>query len=251
MAADTLTGNPYASFGYSVAEAAPADRITFIRRTYTHLAMAVYAFAALLWLYFQTPFADWVMAQVQAAPWLLLASFGGFMVVSWVANRWAMSETSVVQQYAGLIGYVFAQSILILPMMWFAQDKVIELAPGQNVNVIGAAGLVTLVMFGGLTALVWLTGKDFSFLGYGLGIAGMGIFALIVAGFFFQGLNLGIWFSVALIVFASAYILYDTSNVMNHYRPTQHVAASLALFSSVALLFWYVLRLFIALSNRD
>jgi FtsH-binding integral membrane protein len=173
------------------------------------------------------------------------------MVVSWVANRWAMSETSVVQQYAGLIGYVFAQSILILPMMWYAQDKVIEFAPGQNVNVIGAAGLVTLVMFGGLTALVWLTGKDFSFLGYGLGIAGMGIFALIVASMFFGGLNLGIWFSVALIVFASAYILYDTSNVMNHYRPTQHVAASLALFSSVALLFWYVLRLFIALSNRD
>ncbi len=173
------------------------------------------------------------------------------MVVSWVANRWAMSETSVAKQYAGLVGYVVAQSIFILPMLWFAQDKTMQLAPGQDVNVIGAAGLVTLVMFGGLTAIVWLTGKDFSFLGYGLGIAGMGIFALIVASFFFGGLNLGIWFSVGMIVFASAYILYDTSNVMHHYRPTQHVAASLALFASVALLFWYVLRLFIALSSRD
>lgn len=251
MAADTLTGNPYASFGYSVAEAPAATRVAFIRRTYTHLAMAIYAFAALQWAYFQTPFADWVMAQMQAMPWLLLASFGMFMVVSWVANRWAMNETSVAQQYAGLVGYVVAQSIFMLPMLWFAQDKTMQLAPGQDINVIGAAGVVTLVMFGGLTALVWLTGKDFSFLGYGLGIAGMGIFALIVASMFFGGLNLGIWFSVGMIVFASAYILYDTSNVMNHYRPAQHVAASLALFASVALLFFYILRLFMSLSNRD
>lgn len=250
MAADTLSGNPYASFGYSVAEAAPADRVTFIRRTYTHLAMAVYAFAALEWAYFQTGFADWVGAQIQAAPWILLASVGLFMVVSWVANRWAMSETSVAQQYAGLIGYVLAESVFMLPLLWYAQDRVIEFAPGQSVNVIGAAGLVTLVMFGGLTAMVWLTGKDFSFLGYGLGIGGIAVFALILCSAI-MGWNLGTWFSVAMIVFASAYIVYDTSNVMHRYRPTQHVAASLALFASVALLFWYVLRLFIALSNRD
>jgi FtsH-binding integral membrane protein len=42
--------------------------------------------------------------------------------------------------------------------------------------------------------------------------------------------------------------LYDTSNVLHHYRIGQHVAASLALFASVALLFWYIVRLF--LSNR-
>jgi FtsH-binding integral membrane protein len=62
---------------------------------------------------------------------------------------------------------------------------------------------------------------------------------------------LGIWFSAAMIVFASGYILYDTSNVLHHYRTDQYVAASLALFASVALLFWYVLRIMIALSNRD
>ena len=56
---------------------------------------------------------------------------------------------------------------------------------------------------------------------------------------------------LAMIGFACGYILYDTSNILHHYRTDQHVAASLALFASVALLFWYVLRLLMALSSRD
>jgi FtsH-binding integral membrane protein len=49
-----------------------------------------------------------------------------------------------------------------------------------------------------------------------------------------------------MIVLASGYILYDTSNVLHRYRTDQHVAAALALFASVAILFWYVLRLFMS-----
>ena len=49
-----------------------------------------------------------------------------------------------------------------------------------------------------------------------------------------------------MIVLASGSILYNTSAIMYHYAPGQHVAASLSLFASVALLFWYVLRLFMS-----
>ena len=53
-------------------------------------------------------------------------------------------------------------------------------------------------------------------------------------------------FSVAMIGLAAGYILFYTSNVLHHYRKDQHVAASLALFASLALLFWYILRIFIS-----
>ena len=72
--------------------------------------------------------------------------------------------------------------------------------------------------------------------------------ALIAISIFF-GMHLGVWFTVAMIAFAAGYILYDTSNVMHHYQPNQHVAASLALFASVALMFWYVLQLFMSFSD--
>jgi FtsH-binding integral membrane protein len=58
------------------------------------------------------------------------------------------------------------------------------------------------------------------------------------------GWNLGAWFSLIMIVFASAVILYTTSKVLHKYTSTQYVAAALEIFAAVALLFWYVLRLF-------
>jgi FtsH-binding integral membrane protein len=45
---------------------------------------------------------------------------------------------------------------------------------------------------------------------------------------------------------AGAAILYDTSNVLLRFPEDRYVAAALELFASVALMFWYVLRLFMS-----
>jgi len=52
-----------------------------------------------------------------------------------------------------------------------------------------------------------------------------------------------------MVVLAMAIILYNTSNVMQRYNTNQHVAASLSLFASVALLFWYVLQIFMSMDD--
>jgi FtsH-binding integral membrane protein len=54
-----------------------------------------------------------------------------------------------------------------------------------------------------------------------------------------------------MVAYAGAAILYNTSNIMHEYRPDQHVAAALALFASVALLFWYILRIVMAFTGDD
>jgi FtsH-binding integral membrane protein len=117
-------------------------------------------------------------------------------------------------------------------------------------QVIVSAGVLTLIMFGGLSILVFATKADFSFLRMFLMWGGILALGIVLCGALFQ-FQIGMWFSVAMIALASGYILYDTSNVLHHYRTDQHVAASLALFASVALLFWYVLRLLIQLQGRD
>jgi hypothetical protein len=63
------------------------------------------------------------------------------------------------------------------------------------------------------------------------------------------GFQLGTWFSVAMIGFAGAAVLYDTSNIIHVYPEDRYVSAAMQLFASIALMFWYVLRLFI--SNRN
>jgi len=239
---DPNQANPYASFGDIVARSPAAERSTFIRKTYIHLTAAVYAFAAVAYAIFQMVDVDALMVKYTAIPYAHFMMLGGFMLVSWIANSWAQSNASRGMQYAGLMLYVVADAVFFVPLLWMAQQY------AGPTNIIATAGVITLVIFGGLTAIVFLTGADFSFLRTALMLGGFGAIGLIVCGMIF-GFDLGVFFSVAMVVFAGGYILYDTSNVLHHYRTDQYVAAALALFASVALLFWYVLR--IVMSSRD
>jgi len=86
---------------------------------------------------------------------------------------------------------------------------------------------------------------DFSFLGGALIVGSFVALGTIVASILF-GFNLGTFFAGIMVLFAGAAILYSTSNVFLRYRTDQYVAASLSLFASIALLFWYILRILLS-----
>ena len=217
-----------------------ADRVGFIRRTYAHLTGAILAFVlieALILAVFGDRLAGPIQTMTGGWNWLIVLA--AFMGVSYVADRWAHSDTSRGMQYLGLSLFVLAEAIIFLPLIYIADRHF----PGT----IQSAGIVTAVVFAGLTATVFITKADFSFLRMGIGIGMCVALAVIVLGIVFGWDSLfGFWFSFAMVILASACILYSTSNVLHTYHTNQHVAASLALFSSVALLFWYVLQLFMS-----
>lgn len=227
-----------------VIDAAPEARALFIRRTYTHLAMAILAFIGLEVIFFQSGFARAFARTIfGAGGFAWIGVLVAFMVVSWIADKWAHSSTSLGVQYTGLTVYVVAEAVLFVPILYYATAFAGD-------SVIPTAAIITGLLFLGLTFTAFTTRKDFSFLGGILKIGFCVAFGLIVAGAAF-GFNLGLWFSGGMILFAGAAILYTTSNIIRHYNTEQHVAASLSLFASVALLFWYVLRILIALTSRD
>ncbi len=214
-------------------------RATFINRTYQHLLGAIVGFAAVEVLLFTSGLAEPIARTMLGGSWLLV--LGAFMIVSWFASRVALSSQSLAKQYAALAGFVVAEAIIFVPMLYIANS----MAEG----VIESAAVVTLLGFAGLTAVAFITRKDFSFLGGLLRWGFIVALVLIVAGVLF-GFDLGTFFSVAMIGLAGGAILYDTSNVLHHFPEDRYVGAALQLFASVALMFWYVLRLFLAF-GRD
>lgn len=115
-------------------------------------------------------------------------------------------------------------------------------------DILMQAAMTTLFMFTGLTAVVFLTKTDFSFLRTILIVGGFVSLGTIVVGAIF-GFNLGLWFSVGMVVLASISILYQTDQIKNKYGTQQYVGASLQLFASVMLLFWYILRILMSRRN--
>jgi FtsH-binding integral membrane protein len=224
--------------GIPVDRRSVSARAEFIARTYNHLMGAIVGFVGVELLLFGSGVAEPIARTLLGGSWLLV--LGAFMIVGWIASGVAARSESLGSQYAALAGYVVAEAVIFVPLLYLADS----VAPG----VIQSAAVVTLLAFAGLTAIVFVTRKDFSFLRSLLMFGGvLAVVAIVGASLF--GFALGTWFSVAMVGFAGGAILYDTSNVLHHYPEDRYVAAALSLFASVALLFWYVLQLF--MSSRD
>jgi FtsH-binding integral membrane protein len=222
-----------------VSQASVSERTDFYKRTYLHVAIAVLAFMVVE--SFLLKFIPGEMiGMMLGGSYVWLFIIGLFWLGSFIANKFAFS-LSRSAQYFGLGLYVLLEAIIFLPMLYIASAY-------SGGEVILQAAIITLSMFGGLTALVFMSGYDFSFMRTGITIGGFIALGLIVAGAIF-GFNLGLWFSVGMVVLASASILYQTSQIKDTYTTDQYVGAALQIFASVMLLFWYILR--ILMSRRD
>lgn len=230
------------TFGNSAADALPEHRARFIRKTYLLLAAAIAAFIGVEVFLFASGAAAMIANVIFSGGsmgWLLV--LGLFMGISFLANRWAVSEVSSMTQYFGLGIFILAEAVVFVPLLFIAAYY------ATDPNVILKAGVTSLGLFLGITATVFITRSDFSFLGPIVAIGGFAALGFIVASAIF-GFSLGTVFAFVMVAFAGTAILYETSNVLHRFNTNQHVAASLALFASVALLFWYILRIY---SSRD
>src|SRR5262245_29378834 len=225
----------------TVAAAPVSERVAFIRRTYAHVAGAVLAFVGLSAALIGTGLAEQLTHDMLSSrlSWLLVLVV--FMGGTFAAQYMAHGHKSVGVQYAGLALYVLLYTLVFVPLLTIASNPKYGVgSPSLPLQ----AGLVTLLVFGGLTAAVFTSGKDFSFLGPALWVGSFVALGLIVASLVF-GFSLGLVFCAAMVALAAGFIIYDTSNIIHRYGTGDHVAASMALFGSFALLFWYILRIFL------
>lgn len=214
-------------------------RVAFYKKTYTYLAFAVLLFVVVEYLFLQVDFIVNIgMQMIQGWTWLLV--LGGFMFVTSYAERLAMGSKDKTVHHAALFLYVVAEAFIFVPLIFIAT----QVAEANQTDVLTQAAVMTIALFGGLSAIVFITKKDFSFLKSIITIGSFIALGLIIAGSLFGGFNLGLWFSVGMVALAAGSILYQTSNMIHRYEEEQYVAASLGLFASLMLLFWYIVSIF-------
>jgi len=217
-------------------DAAQSERVAFIRKTYAHVAGSIVAFALILAALVNfVP--DETMRQIffgSRFSWLIV--MGVFMVATMAAQRMANTGASIATQYLGLALYTVAEAVIFWPIIWMATTM-----PNMQ-GILPQAIILTLALAGGLTMSVFITKADFSWMRSALVVGGWVVFAAILASWFF-GFHIGIFFIIGVIALMCGFILYETSMVLHHYPTTQYVGAALAIFASLATLFWWVLRL--------
>ncbi|WCO01401.1 Bax inhibitor-1/YccA family protein [Psychroserpens ponticola] len=220
-------------------ELSEVDRVAFYKKTYSHVAGGVLVFILFEYLLLQSEtIVDFALSMTEGYRWLIM--LGGFMFATNYAERMALNSPNKGTQYLAYGLYILAEAFIFVPLIYIAAFYM-ESGP----EILNQAAIVTLALFTGLSAVVFLTKKDFSFLKTGLTIGFFIAIGLIIAGTLF-GFNLGLWFSVAMCLLAGGSILYQTSNLINKYTTEDYIPAALGLFASLMLLFWYILSIFMS-----
>ncbi|WP_336733371.1 Bax inhibitor-1/YccA family protein [Chryseobacterium sp. VD8] len=222
-----------------VAHAKEVEKAEFYKKTYLHVALAILAFIGVETVLLKTVPPEVIGLIFQGKlTWLLI--IGVFWLASVLANKWSLSQSRSVQ-YMGLGFYILLEALIFMPMIYIAVVNV-------GGSIIYQAAMLTIAMFAGISFVAFTSKRDFSFLRNIIVIGGFISLGLIVGGMIF-GFDLGLWFSVGMVILASATILYQTSKLKDSYTTDQYVGASLQLFASIMLLFWYILR--ILMSRRS
>lgn len=223
-----------------VAHSSDVERASFYKKTYLHVALSILAFIGVETILLKTvPVEIIAMMFGQRYTWLLI--IGVFWLASILASKWSLSQSKSTQ-YMGLGFYILLEAVIFMPLLFIATNM------AGGANVIFQAATLTIAMFAGISAVAFTSKRDFSFLRNIIVIGGFISIGLIVGGMAF-GFNLGLWFSVGMVILASATILYQTSKLKDSYGTDQYVGAALQLFASIMLLFWYILN--ILMSKRS
>ena len=221
-----------------VASLSDEAKVAFYKKTYSHVAGGVLAFFIAEYLLLQsTALVEFMLSMTQGWRWLIM--LGGFMFMTNYAESSAMKTTDKNKQYIAFGLYVIAEAIIFIPIIYIA------MAYSGGMELLNQAAIVTLSLFSGLTAVVFVTKKDFSFLKSAITIGFFIALGLIIAGALF-GFDLGLWFSVGMCLLAAGAILYQTSNLIKNYTNEQYIPAAIGLFASLMLLFWYVIQIFLS-----
>lgn len=214
------------------------DKVEFYKKTYAHVAGGVLVFILFEFILLQSDAViDFALSMTQGYRWLLM--LGGFMLVTNYAESMALRTADKNKQYLAYGLYIFSEAFIFVPLLY------IVMIMTDGVELLNQAAIVTLSLFTGLSAIVFVTKKDFSFLRSILTVGFFIAIGLIIAGTLF-GFDLGLWFSVAMCVLAGGSILYQTSNLVHKYSNDEYIPAALGLFASLMLLFWYILQIFLS-----
>ncbi len=224
----------------------PLDaRLAFIRRTYLHLVGAVGLFVALSFVLFASGASLAITQWMYGTGYGVIVALVGMVGVSIAASAMAHSAKSSTTQYLGLLLYTLGLSLFVTPILYVA----VSLPQFRGHHLLETAAGLTLVTFGGITTLVLTTKKDFSFLAPIVFAALLVAVGVAICGAIF-GFTPGLWLTGLLVLVTAGMVLVSTSRVIHDYKLDQHVGAALDLFSSIVMLFLYVLLFLMQMQDR-
>ena len=139
-----------------------------------------------------------------------------------------------------LLGFTFVSGVIISPTLFAIAHGYVH---GTDSGVIYDALFLTSLVFGSLTAYVFVTKKDFSYMGASLTIGLFMVIGISLVNIFVQSTTMDLALSAIIVILFSGFILYDTSRILKNAHEIPPTLAALNLYLDFLNLFMAILRL--------
>jgi FtsH-binding integral membrane protein len=210
----------------TAAQASVAERMSFIRKVYAlFFAATLFGIGGVALGLSFTPLRVFAFEH----PFIMF-----FAMIGGVLGAQAVRHVRGLNLFA-LFAFTMLTGAIISPLIYIIG----QINPGSILT----AGVLTVGIFGGLTAYVFISKRDFSFM---RGMLTVGLIVVILAGLlsmFLASGALGFAVSAAALLLFSGFVLYDTSNIIRHYPTNEYVSAALSLYLDAFNIFLALLRL--------
>lgn len=218
--------------GLLAVEASVSERMRFIRKVYSQFFVSLLITAGVTGAVMSSSAAMNLAANLWPV-WLILYLGASF-------------ASGMVSKASPAVGYLVLGTLAVSTGFFFG--PVITFHARVQPEIVWQALILTGATFTGLTMYVFTTRKDFSWIGGSLFLVlflliGLGIVQIFIP--FSAGMQMGI--TIASVLLFCGFILYDTSNILHHYRTDQHIHATVMIYLDFVILFMNILRL---LGNR-
>ncbi len=231
-----------------------ADALPYLRKVYALFTggIVIAIAAGLLALYAGVPVQVEAAGGTVAIPPLVAFAVNHFIVMM-VVYFGAFFIASSLRRAPGLnvvalFGYTFITGLFLAPTIFFAQMAASQGAT-LDASPVRDAFLLTGAAFTGLTGYVFISKRDFSFLGASLSMGLWVVLGAMILGIFVQSAALSLAVASVGVLLFCGYILYDTSRLLRD-PEADPVSAALRLFLDVVNLFIFLLRILASSRSR-
>lgn len=120
-------------------------------------------------------------------------------------------------------------------------------------QIVGEAFALTAMVMAGIGTYVWMTNKDFGYLGRMLVWALLGVIVLGIVGIFWHALfampQIYMLYEIVIVAIFVGFMLYDFSNIKLRYGPNDYVIATVALYLDFINMFWAILQILLSVTG--
>lgn len=216
-----------------VVNSKPKLRLNFVKKSFLNLSIFILAFLMLATITYRSssfPIFVTIILINEYAPYILLIAL---ILLSILINFMASKAESLVLQYIYLLTYIFLANIVFIPILSFISNF--------DASILFYLFTLILILSATIFYLSFLDQTDFSFVKNFLNLSAIIVLCSFVFTLFLSP-SVYFWFSAGIILLIGTSMIYETNRIIYKYKTNQFASASLAMLSSIPMIFFHIIR---------